>query len=238
MNGSPIGDKVFPALAPTRTKELVGRFGAKADIVQGVRFEAGVSADAGLGLHEGTPTTKDELIWRDENGDGIVQATEIQVIPGSAATPSQEFQRFAIGADARLSVAIRPLGELALRAEIVRGQNLDRGLEVADPVAVGHDLRELGYYVGVTQEIAPWAMLGLRYDQYNPEQDANRQQGAHLVPADRTYSTVALMAMLRYESARLLVEYDHNGNPLGLAATGAPTTLDDDALTVRGQVLF
>jgi hypothetical protein len=46
------------------------------------------------------------------------------------------------------------------------------------------------------------------------------------------------MAMLRYEGARLLVEYDINRNPLGIGANGAPTTLDDNALTLRGQVVF
>jgi hypothetical protein len=238
LNGNPIGDKVFPALAPSRTKEIVGRFGTQADVAGGVRFEAGVSADAGVGFHEGTPTTKAQLIWRDENGDGIVQPTEIQVIPGSAATPSQEFRRFAVGADARLTIPISSLGELELRAEIVRGQNLDRGVEYADPVGTGHDLRELGWYVGATQEITRWAMVGVRYDQYNPDQDASQQRAIGLVPTDRTYRSLALLAMLRYRSARLLVEYDKNGNALGLAANGSPTTLNDDALTVRGQVQF
>ena len=121
MNGNPIGDKVFPALAPGRTKELVGRIGTRADVAPGVHFEAGISGDTGLGFHAGTPTTKDVVVWHDDNGDGIVQATEIGVIPGSAATASQQFRRFAVGADARLTVRLEPLGELALRAEIGEG---------------------------------------------------------------------------------------------------------------------
>jgi hypothetical protein len=238
MNGNPIGDKVFPALAPVGTKELVGRLGTHVEVVSGVRLELGVSADTGLGFHEGTPTTKDQLVWRDENGDGLVEPTEIQVIPGSASTPSQQFRRFAIGADARVIVRVPRLGELAVRAEIARGQNLDRGIEYADPVGAGHDLRELGGYVGFTQEITPWAMVGVRYDRYNPDEDASEQLAANLVPIDRTYTTLALMAMLRFESARLVVEYDKNDNALGRDATGAPTTLKDDALTLRGQVRF
>jgi hypothetical protein len=35
-----------------------------------------------------------------------------------------------------------------------------------------------------------------------------------------------------------LFEYDHNTNPLGLTAGGIPTTLADDALTIRGEVSF
>ncbi|HEY4012704.1 MAG TPA: hypothetical protein VGM06_05175 [Polyangiaceae bacterium] len=238
MNGNPIGDKVFPALAPVGTKELVGRLGTHVDVVQGVRLELGVSADTGLGFHEGTPTTKDQLVWRDENGDGLVQPSEIQVIPGSAATPSQQFRRFAIGADARVIARVPRLGDLAVRAEIVRGQNLDRGIEYADPVGAGHDLRELGWYIGFSQEITRWAMVGVRYDRYDPDEDASVGLAANLVPVDRTYTTLALMAMLRFESARLVVEYDKNDNALGRDATGAPTTLADDALTLRGQVRF
>ena len=238
MNGNPIGSKVFPALAPSRTKDLVGRVGVHVDLAKDVRFEAGVSAVTGEGFHEGTPTTKDVLVWRDENGDGLVQATEIQVIPGSSQTASQQFHRFALGADARLVVKLAPLGDLSLRGEVVRASNLDRGLEIADPVAAEHDLRELGFYFGATQELTKWGMIGLRYDRYDPDSDATRQSVASLVPVNRTYSTLALMAMLRYETARLVFEYDKNGNALGRDATGAPTTLASDAMIVRGQVAF
>jgi hypothetical protein len=238
MNGNPIGDAQFPAVAPGRTKELVGRLGTHAEIAHGIVVEAGVSGDTGLGFHEGTPTTKDVVVWRDDNGDGIVQATEIGVIPGSAATPSQQFRRFAIGADARLTITVEPLGVLSLRAEIARAQNLDRGIEVADPVGAGYDLRELGWYVGATQELSRWALIGVRYDQYNPDQDASEQRAANLVPVDRTYRTLAFMAMARYDTARLVLEYDKNGNALGRDASGAPATLRDDTLTLRGQVTF
>src|SRR5262249_3367716 len=86
MNGSPIGNRVFPALAPGARKDIVGRVGTSFDIAHGVAMEAGVSAETGGGFHQGTPTTKDQVVWRDENSDGLVQATEIQVIPGSSAT--------------------------------------------------------------------------------------------------------------------------------------------------------
>lgn len=238
MNGSPIGSKAFPALAPSQTKDAVGRVGMHAEIAPWLRLEAGASADTGMGFHAGTPTTKDVVQWHDDNGDGIVQATEIRVIPGSSATASQQFRRFALGADARVVVRVPVLGDLALRAEIVRGQNLDRGLEYADPVGAGHDLRELGWYVGATQEVTRWATIGVRYDRYDPDQDASQQRALALVPASRSYRTLALMAMLRYETARLVVEMDKRGNPLGRDASGAPTTLASDTVTVRGQVVF
>ena len=238
MNGSPLGDKGFPALAPVASKDVIGRIGVRADILSGVHVEAGASMETGTGFHEGTPTTKDQLVWRDENGDGLVQATEVHLIAGASATPSQTFDRFAVGGDARLIIAIPWLGDLAIRAEIARGKNLDRGVEVADPVSAGRDLRELGWYLGATQELTEWALVGARYDRYDPDQDANEQRALNLVPIDRTYGTLALLAMLRYQKARLALEYDRNTNALGRAASGAPVTRKDDALTVRGQVVF
>ncbi|HTQ05004.1 MAG TPA: hypothetical protein VMI54_14165 [Polyangiaceae bacterium] len=238
MNGHPIGDRVFPALDPDSAKELVARLGARAELVSGVVLDAGVSAERGMGFHEGTPTTKDQLTWRDDNGDGIVQATEIQVIPGSSATPSELFRRFGVGLDARLALALARDFGFELRAELMRAENLDRGLEPADPIGAGYDLREFGYYVGATQELTRFALVGLRYDRYDPDEDARELRALNVVPRNRSYSTLALLAMLRYDGARLSVEYDRNGNALGRAADGSPTTLASDTLTVRAQARF
>jgi hypothetical protein len=238
MNGHPLGDNVFPAVAPNRTKEFVGRLGTHTEIAPSVILDLGVSADTGNGFHEGAPTSKDQLVWRDDNGDGIVQATEIQVIPGSSATPSQQFHRFALGGDARVAIRIAPHAELSLRAEVVRASNLGRGIEPADPVGAGRDLREFGWYLGATQEITAFSLVGVRYDRYNPDQDASEQRAMQVVPRDRSYSTLALLAMLRYDNARLAIEYDVNQNALGRDVNGAPTNLKSDALTVRAQVRF
>jgi hypothetical protein len=238
MNGHPLGDRVFPALAPAKRKELVGRLGVKSELFPGGELTAGVSADVGAGFHEGNPTTKDRLVWRDDNGDGVVQATEVQVIAGSAGTPSRTFQRFAVGADAELRVRLAPHGDFALSAELMSASNLDRGLETADPVARGRDLRELGWYLGATQELTSWATLGVRYDHYDPDRDAREQQATEVVPRDRGYSTLALLVLLRYDEARLSLEYDRNRNALGRLASGAPTSLASDAFTVRAQVVF
>jgi hypothetical protein len=238
MNGSPIGSGAFPALDPVHEKDLVGRIGVDVMLERGVRLRAGVSADAGTGFHAGTPTTKDVVVWQDANGDGVVQPNEVTVIPGSAATPSQTFRRFALGGDAELWLDVPALGELAFRAEIVNASNLDRGVELADPVGAGHDLREFGWALGATQEITRWAEVGVRYDRYNPDADANTQRGASLVPVDRSYGTLALVGMAKHGYQRLLVEYDLRTNPLGIAPSGAPTTLAENALTIRAQGVF
>jgi hypothetical protein len=167
-----------------------------------------------------------------------VEPNEITAVGGTPATPSKDFHRFGVGGDARLVVKLEPLGDLSLRAEVIDALNLDRGVEVADPVGAGHDLREQGWSVGGTQELTRWGMIGARYDVYNPNADATQQRAINLVPIDRSYTTLALMGMLRYEGARLLLEYDINRNPLGIGANGAPTTLADNALTLRAQVVF
>ena len=238
MNGNPIGDKVFPDLDPSKAKDLVGRVGVDVEITPGIRFIAGASADTGTGFHPGTPTTKYVLVWQDQNGDGLVEPNEITAVGGTSATPSQQFHRFAIAGDARLLVQVPKAGELVFRAEVVRALNLDRGLEVADPVAASRDLREVGWYVGATQEITRYAQIGIRYDSYDPDSDASQQRAIQLVPINRRYTTLALMAMLRYQRARLLLEYDKNTNPLGIGSNGAPTTLAENALTLRTQVSF
>ncbi len=238
MNGEPIGEQSFPARDPNAAKDLVGRLGVDVSPVPAVRIWAGVSALSGQGFHAGTPATKNVLVWNDDNGDGIVQITEIQVIPGAPATPSMNFSRFALGADLGVTARLPVVGELTLYGEIVRSTNLDRGVEPADPVSAGRDLRELGFYVGVTQEVTRYAQVGARYDRYDPDADGSEQRGVNLVPRSHAYTTLALTAAARYAPGRLIFEYDHNTNALGRTTAGTPTTLADDALTLRGEVTF
>jgi len=238
MNGHPIGEAQFPAIDPAHAKDMVGRVGVDTEIVDGVRLRIGASGVTGTGFHTGTPPTKDVLVWRDTNEDGLVQATEIQVIPGHAATASQQFHRFAVGGDARLTIRAGPLGDFNLLAELVWGSNLDRAVVVADPIAESRDLREVGWYVGATQDLGRYFTVGVRYDSYNPDADAAQQLAANLVPRDLSFSTLATMFMVHYGLNRLLFEYDKNGNALGISPSGAPTTLAADTLTMRGQVSF
>jgi hypothetical protein len=238
MNGNPLGDLVFPDLDPVQTKDVVGRVGIDVEVLPGVRFQAGASADTGTGFHAGNPATGNVVIWQDQNGDGLVEPNELTAVGGEPASPSQQFQRWAIGGDARLIARLAPLGDLSLRAEVIDGQNIDRGLEYADPVAAGYNQREVGWYVGATQEITKWGLIGARYDRYNPNSDAMQQRPFNVVPVDRSYSTLALTGVLRYDAARLLVEYDINTNPLGVSSAGIPTTLAANAFTLRGQLVF
>lgn len=241
MNGAPIGDRTFAGRDPNRSKDLVFRVGGASSIGDDhtVTVEGGVSGLSGRGFHRGNPATTDVIQWQDANADGVVDnPTELNIIPGAPATPSESFKRFAVGADLRVSVRVPILGALRLRGEIVRGSNLDRGLYVSDPVAATRDLRQLGWYVGGSQEITRWAEVGVRYDRYDPDSDAREQEPFAVVPRDLSQSTLAVSAIARLWVVRLMAEYDHRNNALGRDASGRPTTLADDSFTLRSEMRF
>jgi hypothetical protein len=239
MNGHPIGEKDFPGRDPSHTKDLVARLGVDTPILSRVAIRGGVSVDYGTGFHRGTPATKDTLVWRDIDEDGIVQNNELTVIPGMTATPSLPFDRYAFGGDLALIVSAPRLGDLIVYGELVWASNMDRALEVSDPVAVGRDQRQLGWYVAATQELGRYAIIGLRYDTYNPDRDSNVRSAGTPVPLDSSFSTLSATAAVRLPGyARLSTEYQHNTNPLGRTLSGMPTSLADDLFMVRGQAQF
>ncbi|MFO0675097.1 MAG: hypothetical protein U0169_01055 [Polyangiaceae bacterium] len=238
MNGEPIGESTFPGVDPNESKDVVGRIQAHGSFGPRVKVAAGVSGLSGQGFHAGTRPTKDALLWRDVNEDGVVQTTEVQVIAGSAGTPSENFKRFALGADLQVHVDVPILGEFAARAEIVRASNLDRGYVNSDPVAAGRDYRQLGWQLGFVQELTKWGLVGFRYDVYDPDFDASEQKALRVVPVDRTHTTTSVLAAVRYEKAKLVGQFDHSDNHLGRGTNGLPARLADDTFTLRVHVGF
>lgn len=239
QNGEPMGSKSFPLRDPNQAKDIVGRVGVDAALGELTRFLAGVSALYGRGFHKGTPATKSALAWQDRNENGSFDTGELQVVPGAAATSSANFSRFALGADARLSLDIPTVGKSLLYGEVIWAKNLDRAVMVADPLgSLGRDLREFGFYLAVVQDICPHVQVGARFDYYDPDRDATDLQGAQLKPSSMAYRTWALAVALHSGPARLVVEYDINRNNLGRDASGLPTNLADNALTVRSEVKF
>ena len=238
LNGEPIGEASFPGRDPNQAKDLLGRLGV--DVARGVaRIEGGASGLRGRGFHRGTPATKDTLVWRDVNEDGLVQDTEIQVIAGSAASPSHSFDRFALGGDLRITLLFSRLWPLELTGEVTWASNLDRGLLPSDPLVSGRNLRQLGYYLGVVQGLTRHASVGVRYDWYQPDADATERHGANLVPRNGRFATLAVAAAwIHGPSLRVVVQYDRNWNALGRFPSGFPRTLGRDALTLRGQLVF
>jgi hypothetical protein len=238
LDGTPVPDSepASAGLDPTSEKDIMARFGAEAQPRDDLGVGGGVSFVRGTGFHAGTPATKDSFQWRDLNGNGAVDAGETQALPGSAATPSETFSRWALGFDLQLRLKT-PIGRGMLYGEAYVGSNYDRGLFVADPVATGVDLREVGWYVGYLQEITPFAVVGLRVDAYNPNGDATSQVAGNILPRNQTITTYSpLVGLVLPNRARLVFEYDRIRDHEGLDARGVPTDLRNDQWALRLQV--
>jgi Phosphate-selective porin O and P len=238
MNGAPVGDAQWRGRDPASSYDVVGRLGADVAGPRRLRIAAGVSALSGTGLHPGTPPTKDGIQWVDDNQNGRVDPTEIQIVPGSPGEPSQPFTHNALGADLQVHWCLCALGNGTAFLEAALATNLDRGLVYADPVAASRDLRQLGFAIGAMQELGAYVQIGARYDRYDADRDAMDREGAALINVHKVFSTVAVMATARWNDARVIVEYDHERNPFGRGDDGAPITRAADRVTLRAQVGF
>jgi hypothetical protein len=242
QNGEPLGSRPFPGRDPNAAKDVLGRVQLRARLSSRVRLEAAFSAAWGRGFHGGTGATKPQVVWRDLNEDGLVQVSELVGIPSAAGAPATDFDRWGVEGDVQLHVDVPKIGELMIYAEAARGVNLDRGVRPADPIALGRDQREIGVYAAVTQELTRWALVGFRFDYYEPSLDEARLQGGVLARSRERFFTYSLAAAARLEEwgirARLLLDYTINRHPLGLDATGRPTTIASDVLTLRLQGEF
>jgi hypothetical protein len=239
VNGEPIGEKGPYALQdPNASKDILFRFGFDANPRDDLHMAGGVSALRGKGFHAGTDATTPGLFWSDQNGDQVLQAGtgEIQGLIAKAATPSQNFDRWAVNIDLRAQVQWWP-GVLKVYGEFTVGQNMDRGLFVADPVLTNIDQRELGYYFGVTQEILRYGVVGFRFDYYDPNSDAFDTRVGKLIPLSEAYTTYSpLFGLVLPDRARLLLQYDINRNNLARNTLGVPTNLQNNVWTARLQV--
>ncbi|MDB4956087.1 MAG: phosphate-selective porin [Myxococcales bacterium] len=235
QNGEPIGEKAFTLRDPNRAKDISARVGVETHAGDAT-VAAGFSFLTGRGFHAGTPATKDVLVWRDLNEDGVVNTGEIQVVAGQAATPSASFDRFGVGADVEVAIDLHTSGKLMVYGEVVAAGNLDRANVIADPIATGRDARELGWYLaGVYEPTKLWA-FGARFDVYDPDADASELRTGTVVPLDQKLSTLSATAAVRGEHGRLILQFDHNTNHLGRTMSGVPTNLGDDAVTLRAEV--
>lgn len=238
LNGSPVGDAQFHGRDPSQSVDVVANVGADVSIEPQLRFVGGVSVLQGRGFSPGTPPTKDTLQWVDGNNDGIVQTTELQVIPGGPGSPSATFARRALGLNFAVHWCLCRLGEGSAFAEVTIAQNLDRSVEYADPVAAGRTLREVGGYVGVVQNLGSIMMVGARYDRYQPDRDRNSVLGANRVLVNPTYASWSVLVAARISGLRFTAQYDHERNPLGRSDDGSVTSRADDRLTIRAQAGF
>lgn len=241
QNGEPLGSRSFPLADPNADKDFFARLTVDAAPASWLKIEGGASGTVGTGFHPGTPATKDTLVWRDLNEDGIAQLGELTAIRGSAATPSLNFPRWGIGGDLRLKAKL-PLGELTLFGEAALAQDLDRGIRPADPILLGRPQRGVAVFGGFTQEVLGRLIVGFRADHYLAAIDESRFEGGTLVRAQQPFTNYSFAlaycfgSSLPFGKGRLMVDYTLRRDPLGRDAAGRPADLKNDLLTFRLQV--
>jgi len=238
VNGEPISESASRPFRgdPNAAKDLVARVGADAAPVAALRVAGGVSVLQGKGFHAGADASKSGTAWRDLNENGQVDLGEVMAVPATAATPSANFRRWAVGADLRVTLRTS-LGLTRLLGEAAVGNNMDRGLFVADPIVTGVDVRQFGFYAAVVQDVFAWGLVGFRVDVYNPNADLFDSRAGQLLPASQTITTLSPLIGVRFKDrARLSLQYDHITDNLARDATGVPTDLRNDQVTLRLQV--
>jgi hypothetical protein len=233
-NGTPVGS-IFQGFAPTNFPDLLLRAGAEVP-VDDFFIGAHVSALYGHGLHAGQPATNGTVGWSDRNEDGVLQNGELVGIPPRSATPSIPFERWAVGVDLEMSLRTS-IGLSQLYGEVILAQNMDRSLFVSDPVLTGINQRMLGFYAAFVQELSPYALIGFRYDYYDPNSDAFDSRAGQVFAYPQTIETYSPMVGVQLpDLARLTFQYDIVRDHLGRSSSGVPTDLANNAWTVRLQV--
>jgi hypothetical protein len=234
-NGEPVDGRGFPR-DPNAAKDTVGRVGVDLSFAERVGVWAGTSFAYGKGFHAGSEATKDSVQWRDDNEDGRIDQGELVALAGRGATPSVNFERWAIGLDLGGSLQT-PLGTSRLYAEGFVASSYDRGFAPSDPIAAAAPIRQAGAYVALTQELWRYGILGFRASYYDPNSDVIETRADKPLPKTQTVKTFSPLAGFQLpERARLLFQYDFVRDYLGRDALGVPSDADNDQWTVRLQV--
>jgi hypothetical protein len=104
-------------------------------------------------------------------------------------------------------------------------------------VQTGHDLRELSYYVSVTQQITPYGLIGFRAEYYNPNADSlDKLQGKPVPTSQRMRIYSPMVGLTLPRRAKLLFQVDFINDLLAKDPRGVPIDLRNDTATVRLQV--
>jgi hypothetical protein len=196
----------------------------------------GVSFLTGTGFHAGTDATPNGVVWRDLNENSIIDGAELTAQPGSAATPSLTFRHWAVNADLQVALRTR-LGWTRLYGELSLASNLDRAVYPADPIAAGADVRQLGAYLAVSQEVTRWGVVGFRWDYYDANSDFLDSRRGRFVPASLAVQTFSpVVGVVLPDRAKLLFQYDAIVDSLARDHRGVPTDLRNDQWTLRLQM--
>jgi hypothetical protein len=234
-NGEPVDGRGFPR-DPNAAKDVVGRFGAEVALGERFGLRGGTSFAYGKGFHAGTEATKDAVQWRDDNEDGRIDNGELVPLPGRGASPSQNFERWALGLDLGASLET-PFGATKLYAEGFVASSYDRGFTPSDPIAAGAPIRQAGGYAALTQQLWQRGIVGFRASFYDPNSDIIEVRADRSLPKTQTVKTFSpLVGYELPDRARLLFQYDFVRDYLGRDAVGVPSDAENDQWTLRLQV--
>jgi hypothetical protein len=243
VNGQPLGDRTgFILQDPNAHKDIVGRVGVAVDFPHETQITGGASILNGKGFRPGTDPTKNTVAWRDnlvENS--LLEPSELIGVPGTAGTPASNFSRWLVGADLGFEFA-SSLGQTHIFGEMSVASNMDRNVFIADPVTAGYDIRELGYYAQIYQELklpqlAPVEpILGFRYDFYDPDSDVLEQRSGRTLPLTESVTTYApLIGVQVAHRARLVGEWDIIRDSMARSTVGVPIDRKNNIVTIRLQ---
>jgi hypothetical protein len=234
-NGQPVNDSSY-VNDPNAKKDLTGRFGVDTSVGKTFAIAGGTSFSFGKGFHPGTAAVKDSVAWRDDNSDGVATPNEIVGVPGSAATASQNFRRWVLGADLQLQLKWQ-LGLTTLALEGYLASNHDRGLFVSDPIANGTDLRQTGFVASLTQQLLQRFVIGFRAAGYDPDSDFAEGRRGNFVPRSQGVKVFSpLLGIAWPDHARLIVQYDWVKDQFARDVLGVPKDARNNQLTLRLQV--
>ncbi len=234
MNGEPVDESGFPR-DPNNAKDVLARFTAEGAVSDELRLSGGTSFSYGKGFHAGQDAGKSRVTWSDANEDSVAQPGELMGVLGSAATPSENFKRWAIGLEAGAWLKTK-LGLSHLYGEVFAASNYDRGIMPSDPVTTRVDARQAGAYLAFTQEITRYGIAGVRASFYDPNSDIFEVRGGKALPKTQSIKTLSPLVGVVVPHARLLFQYDFIRDYLARDEVGVPTNADNNQWTLRLQV--
>jgi hypothetical protein len=235
-NGEPVDALNRYPRDPNAAKDFSGRVGVVTKPLPALSMSGGTSFYQGKGFHAGIDATKPSFGWLDINEDRVIQPNELQALPGTAATPSMNFKRWAYGLDLELILRSK-FGATRLLAEGFLASNMDRAYLIADPGLGNNDLREAGGNVALVQDVTRWGQVGFRASYYDPNSDFFNDVRGRQVPTSIAATTLSpMVALLLPGYARLSFQYDFVSDSLAKDTQGVPKDAKNNQLTVRLQV--
>ncbi|ACF13363.1 phosphate-selective porin O and P [Chloroherpeton thalassium ATCC 35110] len=204
------------------------------------------TVDGGVSLYAGKVTSNTRYIYDD------VRNAQFS-IDSSAGNIGKCFQRTYYGGDLQVYYEVPGLGQAALKGEFATGKQPSTGASAKFYKSTSSSdalyMRNFtGWCVDYIQNIGSKNQLVLRYDEFDPNTDADKNDigapGANFTAADIKYATVGLGWVYFWdECLKFTVYYDMVTNEkVNAAATGSLASytkdIHDNVLTVRSQFKF